>query len=93
MKDIIESLYYGDLCPAVHNINKYHLEKTEKEVREKEEQFLKSIGDFDMNLYDEYMISLHKSSRECAINDFKQGFILGSRLALSVAETKLDYDE
>ena len=93
MKDTFESLYYGDICPATHRINKPHLEKTDKEVREKEEQFLKSLSDYDTDLYDEYMLSLHKSSREYAINDFKHGFILGSRLAMSMITTKLDYDE
>ncbi|MCL1789628.1 MAG: hypothetical protein FWG33_04645 [Oscillospiraceae bacterium] len=40
MKDILKSLYYGDICPTDYLISKPDIEKADKEFGEKEKQFL-----------------------------------------------------
>ena len=88
MTNIIQKLYYGELCPCekpAPSTERYI--KTKKTISSTESKLLEQFPGCK-ELLDEYTDVLHiESQLECEA-DFIRGFRLGAEIMLSITETE-----
>jgi hypothetical protein len=82
MKSTLDSLFFGEISPNFHHCDQETLQRAE----DCENELLQILKGDERSLFCSYALEQSKLNAETALENFKCGFRLGSRLTLEVMQ-------